>query len=140
MKQPPLDPRSLQSIFLLLLFAQMAFLGVVLLFLREDNQFIFELSNLFHWALPLGILGLDIIAWNTFQSRISTEGENADMIDRVNNLQGAYIVLWVMVQVGTFVLLVFSILEQNDYFILLSLVQIIFYVTLRPRLFDFLTE
>lgn len=140
MKQPPLDPRSLQSIFLLLLFAQMAFLGVVLLFLREDNQFIFELSNLFHWALPLGILGLDIIAWNTFQSRISTEGENADMIDRVNNLQGAYIVLWVMVQVGTFVLLVFSILEQNDYFILLSLAQIIFYVTLRPRLFDFLTE
>ncbi|KAB2814234.1 hypothetical protein [Phaeocystidibacter luteus] len=118
----------------------MAFLGVVLLFLREDNQFIFELSNLFHWALPLGILGLDIIAWNTFQSRISTEGENADMIDRVNNLQGAYIVLWVMVQVGTFVLLVFSILEQNDYFILLSLAQIIFYVTLRPRLFDFLTE
>ncbi|NVK27181.1 MAG: hypothetical protein HWE14_04000 [Flavobacteriia bacterium] len=140
MKQPPLDPRSLQSIFLLLLFAQMAFLGVVLLFLREDNEFVFEYTNLFHWALPLGILGLDIIAWNTFQSRISSEGENADMIDRVNNLQGAYIVLWVMVQVGTFVLLVFSILEQNDYFILLSLAQIIFYVTLRPRLFDFLTE
>lgn len=140
MKQPPLDPRSLQNIFVLLLLAQLAFLGVVLVFLRSSNDFIFDATNLYHWAIPIGILGLDVISWNLFQQKISSSEEDAELLDRVHQVQGAYIVLWVMVQIGTFLLLVFSILEANDYFILLSIDQIIFYITLRPRLFNFLDE
>lgn len=140
MKQPPLDPRSLQNIFVLLLLAQLAFLGVVLVFLRSSNDFIFDATNLYHWAIPIGILGLDVISWNLFQQKISSSEEDAELLDRVHQVQGAYIVLWVMVQIGTFLLLVFSILEANDYFILLSIGQIIFYITLRPRLFNFLDE
>lgn len=140
MKQPPLDPRSLQNIFVLLLLAQLAFLGVVLVFLRTDNELLFDFTNLYHWAVPIGILGLDIISWNLFQQKISTSESDAELLDKVHQVQGAYIVLWVMVQIGTFLLLVFSILEENDFFIVLSIAQIIFYITLRPRLFNFLDE
>lgn len=140
MRQPPLDPRTLQSIFLLLFIAQLAFLGVIILFMREGNEFIFEWSNVFHWALPIGVFALDRVSWRIFQQRIFSSEENDDMLDRVNNLQGAYIVLWVMVQVGTFLLLIFAMLKNNDYYILLGIVQIIFYSFLRPRLFNFLDE
>ncbi len=140
MKQPPLDPRTLLNIFLLLLFAQLAYLGVVLLFLRDGFILNFDYTNLFHWAIPLGVIGLDYVAWNVFQQRIDNSSEESDILERIHALQGGYIVLWVMVQVGTFLLLTFSLLEQNDYFILLGIGQIIYYGTLRPRLFNFLDE
>ncbi len=140
MRQPPLDPRTLQSIFLLLLFAQMAFLGVILVFLRSENIFTFDFQNLYHWGVPIGIIGLDVVSWNLFQQKISTDTEDSDMLEKVHRVQGAYIILWVMVQIGTFLLLIFSLLEENDYFILLALAQMAFYMTLRPRLFNFLDE
>ncbi len=140
MRQPPLDPRTLLNVFILLFFAQLAFLGVTLLFLRSGYSFVFNPSDIFHYAIPLGVISLDYVAWNVFQRRINSASEENDIIERVNNLQAGYIVLWVMVQVGTFLLLTFSILEKNDYFILLSLGQIIYYSTLRPRLFNFLDE
>lgn len=140
MKQPPLDSRTLQNVFFLLLLAQLAFLGVVWTFLRSGHLFYFDVTNLYHWAVPIGIIGLDFIAWNLFQQRIYSQEKEAELIDKIQEVQGAYIVLWVMVQIGTFLLLVFSILEKNDYFIALSIAQIIFYTTLRPRLFNFLDE
>lgn len=137
MRQPPLEPRVLQNIFMLLLFAQLAFMGIVLMFLREPNSFNFDFTNLSHWAMPVGIVALDLVSWKTFKQKIGDMTEEQDIIDRVNVLQGAYIILWVMVQAGTFLLLTFSIVEENDYFILLAVAQILFYVTLRPRLFNF---
>lgn len=137
MRQPPLEPRVLQSVFMLLLVAQLAFLGIVLVFLRENNEFIFDALNLYTWAIPLGIVGLDYVAWHVFNQKISSIREEQDMLERVHILQGAYIVQWVMVQAGTFLLLTFSLLEMNDYYIALSLAQILYYSTLRPRLFNF---
>ncbi|KAB2817899.1 MAG: hypothetical protein EP346_01725 [Bacteroidetes bacterium] len=122
---------------MLLLFAQLAFLGIVLMFLREPNHFIFNFTNLAHWAMPIGVVALDWVSWNTFKQKVGDMTEEQDIIERVNVLQGAYIILWVMVQAGTFLLLTFSIVEENDYFILLAVAQILFYITLRPRLFNF---
>lgn len=140
MKQPPLDSRSLQSIFMLLLLAQLAFLGVVLTFMRESNSFLFQVNNLFHWALPVGIVALDMVATTAFKQRLAGLNDERELLDKINGLQGAYIVLWVMVQAGTFLLLGFAILESNDYYILLAVAQILYYITLRPRLFNFSEE
>ncbi|GGH72979.1 hypothetical protein GCM10011318_17510 [Phaeocystidibacter marisrubri] len=87
--------------------------------------------------MPIGVVALDWVSWNTFKQKVGDMTEEQDIIERVNVLQGAYIILWVMVQAGTFLLLTFSIVEENDYFILLAVAQILFYITLRPRLFNF---
>lgn len=140
MKQAPLDPRSLQNIFYLLLLAQLAFTGVVAVLLNEDSQFIFDTTNLFHWMMPLGIIGLDYIAWRVFQQKVNDGAEEDELIDRVHALQGAYIIQWVMVQAGTFLLLTFAITESNNYYVILAIGQIIYYSTLRPRLLNFIED
>lgn len=137
MRQPPLEPRVLNSIFMLLLFAQLAFLGAVLAFLREGNELSLDFTQMFTWAIPLGIFGLDYIAARVFQQKLASLKEEQDILDRINALQAAYIVQWVMVQAGTFLLLVFSMLEMNDYYIVLALAQILYFSTLRPKLYSF---
>lgn len=140
MRQNPLESRVLQSIFMWLLFAQLAFLGLVMLFLRESFSFHFSATSLIHWSVPIGVYLLDFTAWKSFKQKVSELSDFREIIEKVTALQSAYILLWVMVQAGTVFLLVFALLQENDYFVLLAVAQIMYFITLRPRLFNFSEE
>ena len=138
MKKPhPYDPRSLHLIYSSLLLMQLVITSVVLYAAQESAVITYEIAQLTNTAAPVAA-GLNAIfgkwIWNKGMHQISAEKE---IDEKLRILTKMHIWQWVVVQFATVLLLSYTLIEANFFYFIFALVNIIYFITLRPKIFTF---
>jgi len=132
----PYDPRSLHLIYTVLLLMQLM-LVLVVIYVAGDNVRVY-----FNWlpstpiTIPSIALGLAIHGrwiWKSGMEKIAKEEE---LNIKLETLTKIHIYQWALVQFGTILLLTVTLVEANFYYFIFSLVNIIYFFTLRPKIFS----
>jgi len=139
-EKKPYDPRFLQLIFSALLMIQLVLTSVVL-YVAADTARIYLLPFQGNtYAIP-GIAFVLILlgryVWNNGWREISTMD---NLFDKLETLTKIHIWRWVLVQLGTLVLLTYTLIEGNFYYFIFALVNIVYFFTLRPKIFGLAGE
>lgn len=132
---PEYDPKNLQIIFYALLGAQIFFL-LISLFSMQNAELHYHVARWFYTVVPLCALALDVFGTRYFNatiSKLSTE----DLQRSFQKLAMAHLVRWALVEAATVLLIGFAMYFQNHFFNAFALVNILYFSTLRPRLFTF---
>jgi hypothetical protein len=132
---PNYDPRTLQLIYFALLGSQVFFLFLVL-FTTENPSFFYNMSDFLYTLIPIVALVLDVVASRMFNKGIQNL-TTTDLQTSFQRLTSLHIIRWAMVEGASFLLLVFALSTENHFFTAFAVVNIIFFATLRPRLFTF---
>ena len=138
MKKPlPYDPRSLHLIYSSLLLLQLVVTSVVLYVTQEDAVIAFDIQRLTNTAAPI-TAGLNAFfgkwIWTKGLQQISSEEE---LEDKLRTLTKMHIWQWVVVQFATVLLLSYTLIEANYFYFIFALVNIIYFITLRPKIITF---
>jgi hypothetical protein len=132
---PQYDPRNLQVVFMALLAAQVFFLFLAIVTL-VDPSFTYYIKNPLFTIIPLVALAADVLG-NRFFQNILTTLTTADLEKSFQRLATAHLVRWAFVEGATFLLVGASIYYNNHFFNVFAAANIIYFITLRPRLFTF---
>jgi hypothetical protein len=135
-EKPAYDPSSLQLIYSVLLMAQLVITTVVLYAAQDDAVIQFTWGQWNHLVIPFiaGVLGsLGRTIWNKGMVKIS---QTEEMQDKLKILTKIHIWQWIMVELGTVLLLTYSLVESNFIYFIFALVNIIYFFTLRPKIFS----
>jgi hypothetical protein len=132
---PEYDPKNLQAIFFVLLAAQVFFFFMAI-FSIEEPEFEYELKDLSFTLIPLATLVLDIVGNRVFTSGLSSI-TTEDLEKSLQKLARIHLIRWALVEIGTLLLIVFAMLYNNHFFSAFALANIIYFITLRPKLFTF---
>jgi hypothetical protein len=132
---PEYDPKNLQAIFFVLLAAQVFFFFMAI-FTIEEPDFKYQLTDLSFTLIPLAALVLDIVGNRVFSSGISSI-TTEDLEKSMQKLARIHLVRWALVEIGTLMLIIFSMMYSNHFFSAFALANIIYFITLRPKLFTF---
>jgi hypothetical protein len=135
-EKPAYDPSSLQLIYSVLLMAQLVITVVVMYVAQEHANVRFEWGYWNHIVIPviawvLGSLGKTI--WNKGMVKIS---QTQEIEDKLLVLTRIHIWQWVMVELATILLLTYTLMESNFFYFIFALVNIIYFFTLRPKIFS----
>ena len=138
MKKPlPYDPRSLHLIYSSLLLLQLVVTSVVLYAAQENAVITFDIQRLTNTVAPV-VAGLNAFfgkwIWTRGMQQLSTEEE---LEDKLRTLTKMHIWQWVVVQFATILLLSYTLIEANFFYFIFALVNIIYFITLRPKIFSF---
>ena len=138
MKKPlPYDPRSLHLIYSSLLLLQLVVTSVVLYAAQENAVITFDIHRLTNTAAPVAA-GLNAFfgkwIWTRGMQHLSSE---EDLEDKLRTLTKMHISQWVVVQFATILLLSYTLIEANFFYFIFALVNIIYFITLRPKIFTF---
>jgi len=135
-EKPAYDPSSLQLIYSVLLMAQLV-ITVVVIYVTEDQSNVrFEWGYWNHIVIPAvaGVLGsLGKTIWNKGLMRIS---QTEEVEEKLKVLTRIHILQWVMVELATILLLTYTLMESNFFYFIFALVNIIYFFTLRPKIFS----
>ena len=135
-EKPAYDPSSLQLIYSVLLMAQLVITVVVMYVAQEHANVRFEWGYWNHIAIPViaGVLGsLGKTIWNKGMAKIS---QTQEIDDKLQVLTRIHIWQWVMVELATILLLTYTLMESNFFYFIFALVNIIYFFTLRPKIFS----
>lgn len=135
-EKPAYDPSSLQLIYSVLLMAQLVITVVVMYAAQDQANVRFEWGYWNHVVIPviagaLGSLGKTI--WNKGMLKIS---QTEEIEDKLKVLTRIHIWQWVMVELATILLLTYTLMESNFFYFIFALVNIIYFFTLRPKIFS----
>jgi len=132
----PYDPRLLHVIYTVLLLMQLMLISVVMYVAGDKVGVSFNYRDLTQITVPLiaiSLVGLGRRIWKNGMEQISREEELADKLQILTRI---HVYQWAMVQFGTIVLLTYTLVEANFYYFIFSLVNIIYFFTLRPKIFS----
>jgi hypothetical protein len=135
-EKPAYDPSSLQLIYSVLLMAQLVITVVVMYVAQEHANVRFEWGYWNHIVIPViaGVLGsLGKTIWNKGMVKIS---QTQEIEDKLLVLTRIHIWQWVMVELATILLLTYTLMESNFFYFIFALVNIIYFFTLRPKIFS----
>ena len=138
MKKPlPYDPRSLHLIYSSLLLLQLVVTSVVLCTAEETAVISYDISHITNTVAPVAA-GLNAFygkwIWTRGMQHIATEEE---LEDKLRFLTRMHVWQWIVVQFATIFLLTYTLIESNFFYFIFALVNIIYFITLRPRIFTF---
>lgn len=133
---PGYDPKNLQIIFIALLFTQLV-LFVSGMMMLNDAEFSYQLNNISFTAIPLAALVLDIIGNKVFKTGFQKLSQEKEIEESLNKLTRIHIIRWILVEAATFILLIFTVVHNNHFFSAFAAVNIVYFYTLRPKLFTF---
>ena len=135
-EKPAYNPSSLQLIYSVLLMAQLI-ITVVVIYVAEDQSNVrFEWGYWNHIVIPAvaGVFGsLGKTIWNKGILRIS---QTEEIEEKLKVLTRIHILQWVMVELATILLLTYTLMESNFFYFIFALVNIIYFFTLRPKIFS----
>ncbi|MEC8459140.1 MAG: hypothetical protein VXY91_07000 [Bacteroidota bacterium] len=139
-EQKPYDPRYLHLIFSALLMIQLVLTSVVLYVGSESAKIILLPFNGNTYAIPgiafvLVLLGRYI--WNNGMKEINGSD---NLLEKLEVLTKIHIWRWILVQLGTLILLTYTVVESNFYYFIFALVNIVYFFTLRPKIFGLIGE
>lgn len=133
----PYDPRFLHLIYSALLMVQLV-LTVVVIYVTQEDADVFcslaEPSNVIVPAFALLLVVGGRLQWNNGMREISN---SENLLDKLELLTRIHVWQWVLVQLATLLLLAYTLVEGNYYYFIFALVNIIYFFTLRPKLFTF---
>jgi len=132
---PNYDPRTLQVIYFAFLGSQVIFLFMVL-FTIDNPTFLYEMTEISFTLIPVAALVADILASRIFNKGIQNL-TTTDLQTSFQRLTSLHLIRWAMVEGASFILLVFAMITGNHFFTAFAIVNIIYFATLRPRLFTF---
>ena len=135
-EKPAYDPSSLQLIYSVLLMAQLVITVVVIYVAQDQFNMRFEWGYWNHIVIPAvaGVLGsLGKTIWNKGILRIS---QTEEIEEKLKVLTQIHILQWVMVELATMLLLTYTLMESNFFYFIFALVNIIYFFTLRPKIFS----
>tara|TARA_B100000927_G_scaffold128740_1_gene103698 strand:- start:887 stop:1315 length:429 start_codon:yes stop_codon:yes gene_type:complete len=136
-EKPAYDPSSLQLIYSVLLMAQLVITVVVIYVAQDQSNVRFEWGYWNHVLIPAvaGVLGsLGKTIWNKGILRIS---QIEEIEEKLKVLTQIHILQWVIVELATILLLTYTLMESNFFYFIFALVNIIYFFTLRPKIFSF---
>ena len=139
-EQKPYDPRYLHLIFSALLMIQLVLTSVVLYVGSESAKIILLPFNGNTYAIPgiaylLVLLGRYI--WNNGMKEINGSD---NLLEKLEVLTKIHMWRWILVQLGTLILLTYTVVESNFYYFIFALVNIVYFFTLRPKIFGLIGE
>ncbi len=135
-EKPAYDPSSLQLIYSVLLMAQLVITTIVLYAAQENAVIEFILGQLNHIVIPIVAIVLDSLGrtiWNKGMLKIS---HTEELEEKLKILTKIHIWQWIMVELGTVLLLTYTLVESNFIYFVFALVNIIYFFTLRPKIFS----
>ncbi len=135
-EKPAYDPSSLQLIYSVLLMAQLVITTIVLYAAQENAVVEFVWGQWNHLVIPVvaGVLdSLGRTIWNKGMVRIS---HTEELEEKLKILTRIHIWQWIMVELGTVLLLTYTLVESNFIYFVFALVNIIYFFTLRPKIFS----
>jgi hypothetical protein len=111
--------------------------SVVLYAAQENAVIAFDIQHLTNTAAPIAA-GLNAFfgkwIWTRGMQQLSTEEE---LEGKLRTLTKMHIWQWVVVQFATILLLSYTLIEANFFYFIFALVNIIYFITLRPKIFTF---
>ena len=136
----PYDPRFLHLIFSALLMIQLVLTSVVLYVGSESAKILLLPFEGNTYAIPgiafvLVLLGRYV--WNNGMKEINGSD---NLLEKLDLLTKIHIWRWVLVQLGTIILLTYTLVESNFYYFIFALVNIVYFFTLRPKIFGLIGE
>ena len=136
----PYDPRYLHLIFSALLIIQLVLTFVVLYVGSESAKIILLPFEGNTYAIPgiafvLVLLGRYV--WNNGMKEINGSD---NLLEKLDVLTKIHTWRWVLVQLGTLILLTYTLVESNFYYFIFALVNIVYFFTLRPKIFGLIGE
>jgi hypothetical protein len=132
---PQYDPRMLNNIFIFFLLGQIALAIAVIYYINTNGAlFSFNPQDIPTFSLPIMVLSTNFIARKIFQQQFNRISDIEDLQKKMQVIQLAHIIEWIMVEVGTLLLLVFAQLEGNHFFSVLAVFNILYFFTLRPKI------
>ena len=133
----PYDPRTLSNIFFFLLFGQVVLFLVVWFQIKSQSAiFTFNPNDVFVFALPVMIALSNIIAHKIFNQQFNKLASIKDIDEKLQHITRAHLIQWALVEGGTLLLLVFALLETNQYYITLAFINILYFTMLRPKIYN----
>jgi len=130
------DPKNLQVIFGAFLLAQLIFLSLSF-YVIESPDFFYKLDDLMFTIVPLVAIGLDIIANRIFINGFNKLTQERDLEKSMQKLNSIHVLRWGIVETATFMLIFFSIITANHFFTAFAAANIVYFYTLRPKIFTF---
>lgn len=139
-EQKPYDPRYLHLIFSALLMIQLVLTSVVLYVGSESAEILLLPFEGNTYAIPgiafvLVLLGRYV--WNNGMKEINGSD---NLLEKLELLTKIHIWRWVLVQLGTLILLTYTLIDSNFYYFIFALVNIVYFFTLRPKIFGLIGE
>lgn len=139
-EQKPYDPRYLHLIFSALLMIQLVLTSVVLYVGSESAKILLLPFEGNTYAIPgiafvLVLLGRYV--WNNGMKEINGSD---NLLEKLELLTKIHIWRWVLVQLGTLILLTYTLVNSNFYYFIFALVNIVYFFTLRPKIFGLIGE
>ena len=139
-EQKPYDPRFLHLIFSALLMIQLVLTSVVLYVGSESAKILILPFEGNTYAIPgiafvLVLLGRYV--WNNGMKEINGSD---NLLEKLELLTKIHIWRWVLVQLGTLILLTYTLIDSNFYYFIFALVNIVYFFTLRPKIFGLIGE
>lgn len=139
-EQKPYDPRFLHLIFSALLMIQLVLTSVVLYVGSESAKILLLPFEGNTYAIPgiafvLVLLGRYV--WNNGMKEIN---DSDNLLEKLEFLTKIHIWRWVLVQLGTLILLTYTLVDSNFYYFIFALVNIVYFFTLRPKIFGLIGE
>jgi hypothetical protein len=139
-EQKPYDPRFLHLIFSALLMIQLVLTSVVLYVGSESAKILLLPFEGNTYAIPgiafvLVLLGRYV--WNNGMKEINGSD---NLLEKLELLTKIHIWRWVLVQLGTLILLTYTLVDSNFYYFIFALVNIVYFFTLRPKIFGLIGE
>ena len=139
-EQKPYDPRYLHLIFSALLMIQLVLTCVVLYVGSESANILLLPFEGNTYAIPgiafvLVLLGRYV--WNNGMKEINGSD---NLLEKLEILTTIHIWRWVLVQLGTLILLTYTLVDSNFYYFIFALVNIVYFFTLRPKIFGLIGE
>ena len=86
-------------------------------------------------AFVLVLLGRYV--WNNCMKEINGSD---NLLEKLELLTKIHIWRWVLVQLGNLILLTYTIVDSNFYYFIFALVNIVYFFTLRPKIFGLIGE
>jgi hypothetical protein len=139
-EQKPYDPRYLHLIFSALLMIQLVLTSVVL-YVGSDSAKIlllpFEGNTYAIPGIAFVLVLLGRYVWNNGMKEINSSD---NFLEKLELLTKIHIWRWVLVQLGTLILLTYTLIDSNFYYFIFALVNIVYFFTLRPKVFGLIGE
>ncbi|MDC1022466.1 hypothetical protein OAQ85_03420 [Schleiferiaceae bacterium] len=139
-EQKPYDPRYLHLIFSALLMIQLVLTSVVLYVGSETAKIFllpFEGNTYAIPGIAFVLVLLGRFVWNNGMKDINTSD---NLLEKLELLTKIHIWRWVLVQLGTLILLAYTLVDSNFYYFIFALVNIVYFFTLRPKIFGLIGE
>lgn len=133
---PSYDPKNLQVIFFALLAAQLFFFVYALITL-ETAVFRYKIDDFLFTLVPVLALAADILGNRIFTRQFSELNTLEDMQKTLQKLARIHLIRWMLVEGATLLLIVFTMITNNHFFSAFAAINIVYFITLRPKLFTF---